>query len=46
MMMLRRRLDERRTARRRALERMDMAAFEAARAALGRAVMRGDNIVT
>jgi hypothetical protein len=39
---LRRRRDERRRARRRVLEQMDMAAFEAARAAIGRAVLRAE----
>jgi hypothetical protein len=45
MAMLRRKMDERRSARRRALEQMDMAAFEAARAALGRAVQRSGHAV-
>ncbi len=40
MTILRRKRDERRRARRQVLEQMDMAAFEAARAALGRAVGR------
>ena len=42
MMVLRRLTHDRRRTRRRVLEQMDMAAFEAARAAMGRAVLRTD----